>query len=234
MRVDSIARTAPTKRQQGRRLHTFLTFALSAPIGAALPAALLPIPFSARKEMQLNLTRSSARTACVRSAKPQPISRVQVGVLRYGGRLGVRCMLNRTLRLLRVQRVVPRAAKVEEVEASSNGATAVSAAHSSANMMAFDELSDIIRCVVRYTAMQACRRSLPTDMVQQRPIDPITLINRNAMYCALVSRGVRRVWSGVAPQQSPNAAAAVAPLCRIRTHPISYVISITWVLLARH
>lgn len=133
-----------------------------------------------------------------------------------------------------MQRVVPRAAKVEEVEASTNGATAVSSAHSSANMMAFDELSDIIRCVVRYTAMQACRRSLPTDMVQQSPIDPIIWVNRYAMFCALVSRGVRRVWFGVAPQQSPNAGAALAPLRRVHTQSITNAILVAWVLLARH
>ncbi|KAG2437977.1 hypothetical protein HXX76_005591 [Chlamydomonas incerta] len=46
----------------------------------------------------------------------------------------------------RVQRVVPRAAKTEEVEAATNGAAA-SNGHASANMMQFDELSDIIRLV---------------------------------------------------------------------------------------
>lgn len=47
--------------------------------------------------------------------------------------------------------VASRAAKTEEVEVSTNGVTAPSNGHSPANMMQFEELSDIIRCgVERY------------------------------------------------------------------------------------
>ncbi|GLC33127.1 hypothetical protein PLESTB_000367400 [Pleodorina starrii] len=68
------------------------------------------------------LHRPCARTAAARSLKPIAAPRVQ-----------------------RV--VVPRAAKTEEVEVSTNGASAPSNGHAPANMLQFEELSDIIRLV---------------------------------------------------------------------------------------
>lgn len=83
-----------------------------------------------------------ARPSAARSVQSGVASRVQVRSDRIHGALVWRGANRRIAPCL--QRVVPRAAKTEEVEAATNGAAA-SNGHASANMMQFDELSDIIR-----------------------------------------------------------------------------------------